>query len=281
MSSPTAGTGRQLDVWLLAGFMGALIVFSLYIFTQRQWWLPEVASIHGATMDSEFLVTLAITGAMFVLIHLALIVLLIRFNRSGSQRSVVQPSRRFEFRFAVIAAALIFGVDVTLFLTGNTPFLELYGRAPEDSMIVDVVGEQFAWNFRYPGPDGVFGRTDPGLIDQDTNPMGLDPDDPAGADDILTINDMHVPVNQPVQVRIRAKDVLHSFFLPHFRLKQDAVPGMTVETWFVPTRTGQFEIVCNQLCGLGHYRMRAFLTVDTEDEFDAWLAQQTQTGGAD
>ena len=124
------------------------------------------------------------------------------------------------------------------------------------------------------GPDGVLAKTRPDLVDEATNSLGVVNSDPAGKDDILTLNEIAVPVNRPVRLRLKSKDVIHSFFLPNFRVKQDVVPGMTPEVVFVPTRTGHFEIACAELCGLAHYRMRAFFNVLTEEEFENWLRLQ-------
>jgi cytochrome c oxidase subunit 2 len=140
-------------------------------------------------------------------------------------------------------------------------------------VVVEVTGEQFTWNVRYPGPDGVFGRTVPALISQE-NAIGLDPADVAGADDIQDLALIHVPVNRAVLIKLRSKDVLHSFYLPNHRIKQDAVPGMTIDVWFTPTREGEFELACAELCGFGHYQMRGFLNVVSESEFDQWLADK-------
>ena len=137
-----------------------------------------------------------------------------------------------------------------------------------------VLGEQLAGNIHYPGGDGIFGRTSIDLGDSETNPRGLDYDDPYAKDDITTINKLHLPVDKPVIIHLSAKDVIHSFFLPVMRVKQDAIPGMTIPVWFIPNRTGESEIACSQLCGLGHYRMRGFLTVETQEEYDGWLAEQ-------
>ena len=137
-----------------------------------------------------------------------------------------------------------------------------------EALVVQVTGEQFAWNIHYPGPDGKFGRTDLKLLDLQSNPLGLDRDDPAAKDDVTTLNQMHLPANKPVIVRLRSKDVIHSFGVPEFRVKQDAIPGLTIPIWFIPNvttaemraKTGnaefQYEIACAQLCGLGHARMR-------------------------
>ena len=152
-----------------------------------------------------------------------------------------------------------------------------------EALVVQVTGEQFAWNIHYAGPDGVFGRTDIKLLDLQSNPLGLDRSDPAAKDDVTTLNQLYLPVNKPIIVRLRSKDVIHSFGVPEFRVKQDAIPGLTIPIWFVPnvttaemrTRTGnpefQYEIACAQLCGLGHARMRGFVTVQTAEEFQKWM----------
>jgi cytochrome c oxidase subunit 2 len=148
-----------------------------------------------------------------------------------------------------------------------------------------VTGEQFAWNIHYPGADRVFGRTDIKLIDLQLNPLGLDRSDPNAKDDVTTVNQLYLPVNRPVIVRLRSKEVIHSFGVPEFRVKQDAIPGLTIPIWFIPTittadmrtQTGnpqfQYEIACAQLCGLGHARMRGFVTVQSAEEFQKWMDQ--------
>jgi cytochrome c oxidase subunit 2 len=143
--------------------------------------------------------------------------------------------------------------------------------AESASTVVRVVAEQFAWNVHYPGPDRTFGRTDISLVSA-TNPIGLDRTDPAARDDVTTINELHLPVDRPAIIYLSSKDVVHSFTLPQMRIKQDATPGLVVPVWFTPTMTGDWEIVCSQLCGLGHYRMRGFYAIQTQAAFDDWLA---------
>jgi cytochrome c oxidase subunit II len=142
-------------------------------------------------------------------------------------------------------------------------------------VIVRVVGEQFSWNIHYPGPDRKFGRTDISKVTAD-NPLGLDRADPAAKDDITTINQLYLPVDRPALVHLSSKDVIHSFGLYEMRVKQDAVPGMSIPVWFVPTRTGDYEITCSQLCGLGHFRMRGFITIQSDAEFKKWLDDQAK-----
>ena len=145
--------------------------------------------------------------------------------------------------------------------------------AENEAIVVRVVGEQFAWNIHYPGPDGKFGRTDIKLISAD-NPLGLDRTDPNAKDDITTINQLNLPVDRPVLVHLSSKDVIHSFGLYEMRVKQDAIPGMDIPVWFIPNRVGEYEITCSQLCGLGHFRMRGFVTVQSAADFQKWFADQ-------
>ena len=164
-------------------------------------------------------------------------------------------------------------------------------KVTEDTVQVRVIAQQFAWNCHYPGEDGKFGPTKPELVDEETNPVGLDRSSPAGADDIVTINQLHLPVNKMAMIYLTSKDVIHSFALPEMRVKQDAIPGMSIPVFFTPTKTSTefleeikgtgregkgYEIACAQLCGNSHYRMRGFLTVDTEEEFEAFLAEEAE-----
>ena len=164
-------------------------------------------------------------------------------------------------------------------------------KVTEDTVQVRVIAQQFAWNCHYPGEDGKFGPTKPELVDEETNPVGIDRSSPAGADDIVTINQLHLPVNKMAMIYLTSKDVIHSFALPEMRVKQDAIPGMSVPVFFTPTKTSNefleeikgspregkgYEIACAQLCGNSHYRMRGFLTVDTDEEFEAFLAEEAE-----
>jgi len=152
--------------------------------------------------------------------------------------------------------------------------------AETDSTVVNVVAKQFEWHIHYPGPDGMFGRKDPSLITP-TNAIGLDRSDPYAVDDIATINQLNLPVGKPTIVHLTTQDVIHSFAISTLRVKQDAIPGMEIPVWFVPTVTGDYEINCSQLCGLGHYRMRGFVKIQTEEEFEAFLAEEAALQGAD
>jgi cytochrome c oxidase subunit 2 len=192
-----------------------------------------------------------------------------------------------EIGVAVVEAVILIGFAIPLWAT------RVDAMPPEnEAVVVQVTGEQFAWNFHYPGPDRVFGRTDITLLDLQSNPLGLDRTDPAAQDDVTTVNQLYLPVNRPVIVRLRSTEVIHSFGVPEFRVKQDAIPGFTIPIWFTPTVTTadmrtqlgnpdfQYEIACAQLCGLGHARMRGFVTVETDEEFqkrmEGLVAEQSE-----
>lgn len=256
--------GLVILVMIIIGGVGATL------YARHHWWLPPLASAHGVEIDRLFYLTLIITGAVFVGVHALLALFIWRFAAHGTRRALHwADNRRLELTYTVIpAVALVIMVSMS-----GIVWARIHLGAPPDGLEVDVRGEQFAWRSRYPGPDGTFGRVDPALIDHRTNPMGLDPRDPAALDDIVT-PELRLVVNKPVRVHLRATGVIHSFFIPAFRVKQDAVPGMTIQTWFTPTREGEFEIACAELCGVGHYAMRGKVLVQSQEAFDAWLAAQ-------
>jgi len=220
--------------------------------------LPD-ASTFGPAIDSLFLLVLIVTGIAFVLVEGLLIYFLIRYrDRPGQRATYVHGSRRIEFAWTVGTGFAL----LSLALYQRTTWAEVKQQLPDEStaVVVSISAKQFEWHTTYPGDDG---RLDT-------------------ADDIVApINALHVPVGQPVIVRLTAQDVIHSFFIPQFRLKQDAVPGMIIRVWFQATQTGEFEIACAELCGLGHYRMRGRVTVESQADFDAWLAEvkAQQSGG--
>ncbi len=241
-----------------------------------QRWMPALASRHGAGIDAMLNYLLITVGALFLIGH----VVLGYFVWRGCRRSKIGPrfaTRRVEVTLsAALGLAMAIVAEGGVVVIGMPVWAEYFDAAtPADAVTIEVTAQQFAWNVRYPGPDGRFGRTDPRLIDDALNPIGRDPADESGADDLMTINEITVPVGRPVRVRLKSKDVIHSFFLPNFRVKQDAVPGMTPEVLFLPTLEGQFEIACAELCGLAHYRMRGFFNVVSEPQFAAWLRSLT------
>ncbi len=265
-------TGRQLASLLVV--MVVLGGVGMTLLARGRWWLLPVASAHGVDVDRLIYTTLVVTGIVFVLVHVLMAAFVWLYADRGTGRaSYWHDDRTLELTYTLVPAAVL----VTLISMGAVVWGRVHSPAPADAMVVDVRAEQFGWLFRYPGPDGVFGRTDPARINVRDNPMGLDRADSAGADDIVVRGgDLHLAVNRPVRVRLRSKDVLHSFFIPAFRVKQDAVPGMTIELWFTPTREGKYEIACAELCGVGHYIMRGQITVESQQAVQAWLAQQAR-----
>jgi len=259
---------------LLATLIVVLIVIGgvgSFLVARGRWWLLPVASVHGVEIDRLFNTTLVVTGIVFVLIHVLIAVFVWRYADRGTGRAAYwHDDRALELTYTLIPAAVM----ITLVSMGAAVWAQVHSPPPPDAMVVEARGEQFGWLFRYPGKDGVFGRIDPARISVKDNPMGLDPADPASKSNIVT-RDLHLVLARPVRVRIRSKDVIHSFYIPAFRVKQDAVPGMTVEIWFTPTQEGDYELACAQLCGVGHYIMRGKVKVESQDAFDTWLAQQS------
>src|SRR6266481_6534865 len=254
---------------VLAGLLLVLIIASLYFFIAQPYWFPVLASEHGGRIDSLFGAVLVVTGIAFVLVQGALGFFVARYGGNGRERaSYWHDNPRVEAILLIITAVIL----TVLVFMGQRVWASIYfSDLPENATIIQITGEQFLWNFHYPGADGQFGRTDPKLITS-TNNIGIDRSDAAAKDDIVSVGIMHVRVGKPVRVRLRSKDVIHSFFLPNFRLKQDAVPGMAIEVWFTPNKPGQYEIACAELCGLAHYRMKAALTVDeSEAKYNEWL----------
>jgi len=235
--------------------------------------LPVEASAQATRIDLIIALVHWLMLAMFVGWMIFFIYVLVRFRRGA------HPKARYEGasgRLARLAEMGVVAAEVILLVFFSIPTWSARVDAfpaEQQATVVRVVAEQFIWNIQYSGPDGVFGRTRRELVGPD-NPLGLDITDPAARDDVWTQNQLNLPVGRPVIVHLSSKDVIHSFGLPQMRVKQDAIPGVEQRLWFTPTRTGEWEIACSQLCGLGHYRMRGFYTIQTQTEFNAWLASQ-------
>jgi cytochrome c oxidase subunit 2 len=237
--------------------------------------LPEQASAHAWELDywtgliHWLMLLLAVGwGAFFIYT-------MIRF------RSSKNPQANYNGTSGKLAKYQEGGVilaEVLLLAVFAIPNWAVWREAPNaaNAVHVHVIGEQFAWNFHYPGADGVFGKRDVNLVDTQFNPLGLDRSDPAAADDLVMLNELHLPVDQNVVLHISSKDVIHSFSMNAHRVKQDAIPGLVIPVGFVPTETGRFEISCAQLCGLSHYRMRAFVYVHTAQEYEQWLIEAAE-----
>ncbi len=262
--------------FVLAAVLLLLVTVTLYGILKWTVRLPKPIADSAVAIDHLFLFILAITGTIFVLAHLYLTVAIWRFRFREGIRSAFIGVHRREWLWVLVPIALIFVADIAFDHKSNHIWAKVFWQVPEDAFVVEVTGEQFAWNIRYPGKDGKFGRTAPKFITDD-NPLGIDKTDPAGKDDIFFPagqGELHIPVKKPVAFQLRSKDVLHSFFVPFARLKMDCVPGMTTRVWFKPTKTGTYEFACAELCGLGHYRMRGVLVIEPMEKVQEWLSQQ-------
>ena len=244
--------------------------------------LPLNASAHGAEIDNMIGLVHWLMLALFVGWGTFFIITLIRFRRSRNPKASYAGVKSHISSYTEVGVVLAEAILLVVFAIPIWADVMTRHPAENEAVVVRVVAQQFAWNIHYPGEDGIFGRIDLNLVDEETNPLGLDRSDPNGKDDITTINQLHLPVNKPVLIHLTTKDVIHSFFLPVMRIKQDAIPGMSIPVSFTPIMTGQWEIACAQLCGLGHYRMRGYLTIHEQSDFEKWLkdqaAQLTETG---
>jgi cytochrome c oxidase subunit 2 len=253
-----------------------LITFgTIYFFTlDRKWWFPPSITAIGQEVDRQFMRTLWITGVVFFLSQVTLAWVIFRYRAKNATDKARYSHGSNTMEVVWTTATIIFFVGLGFY--GKDAWAEMYWRTSDPGALqVDVLAQQFAWNFRYAGPDGHWGKTDVKLIDDSSNPVGLDPADPAGKDDIVTAV-ITVPVNREIELLLRTKDVTHSFFVRELRFKQDTVPGMVIRLHFKAEKTGRFEIACAELCGLGHHRMRSFLNVVTQEEYDKWMAEEVK-----
>lgn len=240
-------------------------------------WLPKGASTFAHEIDHAINLVHVLMGVMFVVWGIYFIYFLIKF-RSGTKNPISYTG----FSKTIVPVSMIAFVamfDAYMLLSSDIPFWKhLKTDFPDDaeSTVVRVVAQQFAWNIHYPGKDGQFGRSRPELVDEKANPIGLDLDDPAAKDDITTVGQLRIPVEKPVIIHLTTKDVIHSFFLPIMRVKQDAIPGMSIPIWFEPTRTGDWQIACAQLCGNSHYSMKGIFKVQNQADYAAWMESKEE-----
>ena len=265
----------------LAVVLILLVVGSLLFHFLSPWTFTPLAS-NWAPIDNTVDITLVVTGFVFVAVNLFMAFAIIRYRHRKNRRSVYDPeNKKLEW---ILTAFTALGVAAML-----APGLFVWARfvdVPPDTVNIEAIGQQWNWSYRLPGKDGKFGRTDTRLISSG-NPFGLAPDDPAGQDDVLISSaEAHLPVDRPVRFWLRSKDVLHNFTVPQFRVKMDLVPGMETHMWFTPTRTGRFEVLCEELCGIAHFSMRGAVVVEKEAAFENWAAGwptfaelQADTGG--
>ncbi len=259
-----------LLIWFIA------LALALPFFTD--WWpLPDTITEHARLVDAQYYLTLWVAGLIFLLAQLALGYAIFKFGgkRSGPA-SHIRGNDRWELLWTTAATVLFVGLTFMGYTVwAEARFTEAASARPaDDRLTIEVVGQQFVWNIRYPGPDGKFGPTDIKLIDDALgNPLGVDRDHADGKDDIV-VPRMAVPVNREIELLLRSKDVLHDFFVPEMRIKLDTVPGITGILRFKADKTGTYEIVCAELCGLGHYEMTSFLDVMEPAAYENWLDEQ-------
>lgn len=263
--------GSAAPAAILALLLAFLVLATVYIFAARVFPAPPAITSAGQQVDQQYNLTLYATGAAFILAQLGLAFAVLRFRDRGQGARFSRGNAAIDVVWTCAAMA----VFLALGISGRKAWSEMLLAAPSNGAIqIEVTENQFDFTFRYPGTDGKFGRLIPEMISPATgNPLGLDPGDSTGKDDIVT-SGLTVPVNRPVELLIRSQDVIHNFFVRELRLQQDAVPGMIVPLNFTATTVGKYEIVCTQLCGLGHFRMRGYLNVVSDADYQSFLASQ-------
>jgi len=256
---------------LLAPVIWALAVAIVYLFVAKTWWFPPPINQHGVAYDEQFMRTLVVVGIIFFLAQIALGYVIVRYRDDGGRARYTHGNNKLETLWTTATAVLFLG----LVLMGTKIWAGVhFDDAPPDAIPIEVTAKQFAWNFRYSGPDGRFGRTDLKYInDAAGNPVGLDDKDPAGKDDIVSAS-LKVPVGRHIKLVLVSHDVIHNFFVRELRMKQDIVPGMIIPLHFEADKIGTYEVPCSELCGLGHFQMRTTMQVMSQADFDAWMKQQ-------
>lgn len=244
----------------------ATVAFHLF----SPWWWTDIASNWGY-IDDTINLTFWVTGVVFIAVLLFTAYCVVRYKYKEGHRAEYEPENaKLEIWLTALTA-----VGVVIMLTPGLFVWDEFITVPDDAVEVEVVGQQWQWSYRYPGEDGVMGTTDIANFDGD-NTFGMNLNDAAGMDDILIEgDDLHLELGKPVKLLFRAIDVLHDFYVPEFRAKMDMVPGMITYIWLTPIRTGTFDILCFELCGVGHYNMRGTVIVDEPADYQEWLAEQT------
>lgn len=270
---------------------GFLMIVFLVLGLIGVWWcndllkdkmLPEASSVQGEGIDSMIKTTLWMTGGVFLITQILLFWFAYKYQEKGGRKAAFFPhNNMMEIIWTVVPAIAL----TVLVLNGIRHWMNITSEAPADAMVVEITGRQFNWLIRYPGHDGQFGRKNYKLINDIDNPVGQDWDDQLNKDDFMS-TEVHLVVNKPVKFVIGSRDVVHDVGLAHFRMKMDAVPGIPTTMWITPKfttaemkkKTGNpdfvYEISCDQMCGSGHYSMKANIVVETQEEFDKWAAAQ-------
>ena len=246
-----------------------VVVGSVVFHFMSPWWWTEIASNWGY-IDDTIIITFWVTGIVFVGVLLFMAYCVYRYRYQEGRRADYEPENtKMELWLTGLTT-----VGVVVMLTPGLFVWNQFVTVPEGASELEVVGKQWAWSFRLPGKDGIMGTSDIRFMN-DENPFGVNPNDPHGQDDILIDDsEIHIPLGKPIKVLTRAIDVLHDFYVPEFRAKMDMVPGMITYFWFTPIRVGTFDILCFELCGIGHYAMRGNVVVEEESAYQAWLKEQ-------
>ncbi|MCH8262314.1 MAG: c-type cytochrome [Proteobacteria bacterium] len=243
-----------------------LVIGSILFHFLSPWYLTPIAS-NWSSIDDALNITFWVTGTVFVLVNLFLAYCVMKFRYRKSRRADYEPeNKKLEIWLTVFTS-----IGIAAMLAPGLYVWANFVNPPEDADVFEVFGKQWSWSYRFPGEDGALGTVDTRHISSD-NPFGMNPDDPNGQDDILvSSNEVHLPIDRPVVALLRSQDVLHDFAVAQFRVKMDLVPGMVTQMWFIPTKLGRYDVLCEELCGMGHYTMRGHVVVDEEADFKAWL----------
>ena len=246
-----------------------IIVASVAFHFWSPWWWTPVASNWGG-MDDTIILTFWVTGAVFIAVCLFMAYCTWRYRYQKDRKAEYKPEdKKLEFHLTWLTT-----LGVVVMLAPGLVVWHKYVNVPKEALNVEVVAYQWGWKYRLPGEDGILGKTEIKLVSSE-NPFGLNLDDPNGKDDLLVDDgDLHLQINKPVKFLLRSLDVLHNFYVPQFRGKMDMVPGLVTFYWLTPIRTGDFEVLCAEYCGTGHYAMRGRVFVDEEKKYHQWLAQQ-------
>ncbi|MGP1678628.1 MAG: c-type cytochrome [Burkholderiales bacterium] len=246
-----------------------LVVGSVLFHIFSPWWFTPIAS-NWQSMDDTVGLTFWVTGFVFVAVNLFMAYAVVRYRHRKGNRAKYEPeNKKLEWWLTILTT-----VGVAAMLTPGLFVWAKFVNVPQDASVVEAVGQQWNWSYRLPGKDGVLGTTSAKLVSRD-NSFGIDPNDPNGRDDVLIFSpELHLPIGKPVKLLLRSKDVLHDFTVPQFRVKMDLVPGIVTHLWFTPTKTGAYDVLCEELCGIAHFAMRGRVVVDEDSAFQSWLARQ-------